>query len=63
MAPQHEAFVGAINENIKKFEDKHGEISKCQIKVKVFLRLELSLQKMFYQTKINFLIYYPLLFF
>ena len=27
MAPQHaKAFVGAINENIKKFEDKHGEI-------------------------------------
>ena len=27
MAPQHaKAFVGAINENIKKFENKHGEI-------------------------------------
>ena len=27
MAPQHaKAFVGALNENIKKFEDKHGEI-------------------------------------
>jgi len=28
MAPQHaKAFLGALNENIKKFEIKHGEIS------------------------------------
>tara|TARA_B100000900_G_C20257949_1_gene584756 strand:- start:192 stop:518 length:327 start_codon:yes stop_codon:yes gene_type:complete len=28
MAPQHaKAFLGALNENIKKFESKHGEIS------------------------------------
>ena len=28
MAPQHaKAFVGALNENIKKFEEKHGEIN------------------------------------
>ena len=27
MAPQHaKAFLGALNENIKKFESKHGEI-------------------------------------
>ena len=27
MAPQHaKAFVGALNENIKKYESKHGEI-------------------------------------
>ena len=27
MAPQHaKAFLGAVNENIKKFESKHGEI-------------------------------------
>ncbi len=28
MAPQHaKAFLGALNENIKKFESKHGSIS------------------------------------
>ena len=28
MAPQHaKAFLGALNENIKKFESKHGEIN------------------------------------
>mgnify|MGYP001160818755 FL=1 len=28
MAPQHvKAFLGALNENIKKFESKHGEIA------------------------------------
>jgi len=28
MAPQHaKAFLGALNENIKKFETKHGQIS------------------------------------
>ena len=27
MAPQHaKAFLGALNENIKKYESKHGEI-------------------------------------
>ena len=27
MAPQHaKAFVGALNENVKKYESKHGEI-------------------------------------
>jgi hypothetical protein len=28
MAPQHaKAFLGALNDNIKKFEAKHGEIT------------------------------------
>ena len=33
MAPQHaKAFLGALNENIKKFESKHGEIKLPNLK-------------------------------